>query len=283
MKQAILLLLLASMVTINAATPYERNKKRGDRDVAVVGKDVPQDASGKPSSVIRDRIEATTVERADKYKETQVRRMERELILQEIFDTDILMQPITRIIRAIDTIGVTPEYITTILFPHNMTILEAQASFETALLERKHNLLRFRPSRNVFASGNIVITLTDGNKNYEMTIIVNRYFQKDCHVDKNEYICKKMRKRWPEAKDTKSYAYAFNNLSIYYRYINAKILDPLDTIAEYEKLKKKPLSIPQDGGYDVFVYRGVSYKIIRDDTHGDIYYRAHQYRVVVGG
>jgi hypothetical protein len=246
------------------------------------GTDIPRSEGFKQRDVARSRFELSTVEKQAAYKEAQIRKIQRQLILSEIFDTDILMQPITRVIRAIDTIGITPEYITTILMPSNITIMEAQASFDAALLERKQNLLRLRPKRKGFASGNIVLTLSDGNKNYEMTIIVNRYYQQDCQINDGGYICKKMRQVWTQDKNSKSYAYAFNNLSLYYHYISPSILDPLDAIAEYEKLKKKRLNIKSDGDFDMFVFRGISYKIIRDDTHGDIYYRAHKYRVIIG-
>jgi len=247
-----------------------------------VGIDISIDPSGVPVQLQRDRIEMNTVKNADLYKESQIKRMQRGLVLSEIFDPDILMQPITRVIRAIDSIGVTPEYITTILFPHEMEIKDAKTSFDAPLLEFNKNLLRFRPNQKNFHAGNMVITLSDGQKNYEMSIQVSRYYQKDCTVKNEQYICWKMKKDWTKSKSSKAYPYAYNNLSVYYTYKNANILDPMDIISIYEKLKGHPLNLQKDGDFDVVTYDGISYRIIRDDTFGEIYYRAHKYRVKVG-
>ena len=247
-----------------------------------VGIDVSIDPSGVPPQLQRDRIEMNTVKNADIYKESQIKRMQRNMVLSEIFDPDVLMQPVTRVIRAIDSIGVTPEYITTILFPHEMEIKDAKTSFDAPLLEFNKNLLRFRPNQANFHAGNMVITLSDGQKNYEMSIQVSRYYQKDCTVKSEQYICWKMKKDWTKSKSSKAYPYAYNNLSVYYTYKNAKILDPMDIISIYEKLKGHPLNLKKDGDFDVLTYDNISYRIIRDDTFGEIYYRAHKYRVKVG-
>jgi len=247
-----------------------------------VGIDVSVDPSGVPVQIQRDRIEMNTVKNADLYKESQIKRTQRKMVLSEIFDPDVLMQPVTRVIRAIDSIGVTPEYITTILFPNEMEIQDAKTSFDAPLLEFNKNLLRFRPNQETFHAGNMVITLSDGQKNYEMSIQISRYYQKDCTVKNDQYICWKMRKDWTKSKSSKAYPYAYNNLSIYYTYKNAKILEPMDIISIYEKLKGHPLDLKKDGDFDVVMYDNISYRIIRDDTFGEIYYRAHKYRVKVG-
>ena len=247
-----------------------------------VGRDIPVDPSGIPTRIQRNRIEMDTVDNAEYYKESQMKRTQRKMILSEIFDPDVLMQPITRVIRAVDSIGVTPEYITTILFPDKMEIKDAKTSFDAPLFEFNKNLLRFRPNQDTFHAGNMVITLSDGEKNYEMSIQVSRYFQKDCTVEGNQYVCWKMKKDWTKSKSSKAYPYAYNNLSLYYKYKNAKILEPMDVISIYEKLKGYPLNLKRDGDFDVVTYDDISYRIIRDDTFGEIYYRAHKYRVKVG-
>jgi hypothetical protein len=247
-----------------------------------IGIDVSIDPSGVPVQLQRDRIEMNTVQNADLYKESQIKRTKRKMILSEIFDPDVLMQPVTRVIRAIDSIGVTPEYITTILFPHEMEIKDAKTSFDAPLLEFNKNLLRFRPNQESFHAGNMVISLSDGQRNYEMSIQISRYYQKDCTVKNDQYICWKMKRDWTKSKSSKAYPYAYNNLSIYYTYKNAKILDSMDIISLYEKLKGHPLNLKTNGDFDVITYDGISYRIIRDDTFGEIYYRAHKYRVKVG-
>lgn len=271
-----MLLLVAIGTSTYAKKPSNKNEN------IEIGIDIPRSSSATSRKIQRSRVEAQTVDNAKAYKEAQIRRTQRRLILSEIFDPDVLMQPIIRVIRPIDTIGVTPEYITTILFPNSMEIKDAKTSFGAPLLEFNRNLLRFRPDSKTFHAGNMVITLSDGRKNYEMSIQVSRYYQRDCTVKDNQYLCWKMRKAWTKGKNNKAYAYAYNNLSIYYVYKNAKILDPLDVISIYEKLKSHPLNLRRDGDYDVIQYDGMSYRIIRDDTFGDIYYRAHTYRIKVG-
>ena len=271
------------MLCVLAIASVAEARQRVDvENVPQVGIDISVDPSGVPAELQRDRIEMNTVKNADLYKEIQIKRRQRNLVLAEMFDPDILMQPVVRVIRAIDSIGVTPGYITTILFPNEMEIKDAKTSFDAPLLEFKNNLLRFRPNAKTFYAGNMVITLSDGQKNYEMSIQVSRYYQKDCTVKNDQYVCWKMKKEWTKSKSSKAYPYAYNNLSVYYTYKNAKILEPLDIISIYEKLKGHPLSLKKDGDFDVVMYDGISYRIIRDDTFGEIYYRAHKYRVKVG-
>lgn len=270
------------LYTMIITTVLEARQNPQTVNTPQVGIDISIDPSGVPVQLQRDRIEMNTVKNADIYKESQIKRMQRNMVLSEIFDPDVLMQPVTRVIRAIDSIGVTPEYITTILFPHEMEIKDAKTSFDAPLLEFNKNLLRFRPNQKNFHAGNMVITLSDGQKNYEMSIQVSRYYQKDCTVKSEQYICWKMKKDWTKSKSSKAYPYAYNNLSVYYTYKNAKILDPMDIISIYEKLKGHPLNLKKDGDFDVLTYDGISYRIIRDDTFGEIYYRAHKYRVKVG-
>jgi len=264
------------------ATILHAKQSLKTEDLPQVGVDVPKDPSGVPLGIQRNRLEANTIENQALYKEMQIKRTQREMILSEIFDPDILMQPITRVIRAIDSIGVTPEYITTILFPSNMEIKDAKSSFNAPLFEFNRNLLRFRPDAKSFFAGNMVITLSDGTKNYEMSIHVSRYYQRDCTIEKDQYVCWKMHKEWKKNKSTKAYPYAYNNLSLYYTYKNAKILDNMDVISIYEKLKGQVLNLQRNGDFDVIQYDGVSYRIIRDDTFGDIHYRAHIYRIKIG-
>jgi len=270
------------LYTMIITTVLEARQNPQTVNTPQVGIDISIDPSGVPVQLQRDRIEMNTVKNADIYKESQIKRMQRNMVLSEIFDPDVLMQPVTRVIRAIDSIGVTPEYITTILFPHEMEIKDAKTSFDAPLLEFNKNLLRFRPNQANFHAGNMVITLSDGQKNYEMSIQVSRYYQKDCTVKSEQYICWKMKKDWTKSKSSKAYPYAYNNLSVYYTYKNAKILDPMDIISIYEKLKGHPLNLKKDGDFDVLTYDNISYRIIRDDTFGEIYYRAHKYRVKVG-
>jgi len=187
------------------------------------------------------------------------------------------MTPITRLIRAVDSIGVSPTYITTIMLPPNMKIVNVQASFSAQILEFHKNMLRFRPNEK-FVTGNIIITMTDNSKNYTMTIFVNRYFQKDCKINKNSYICKRITGEYSDSKDSKRYKYTYDNLSAMYVYKNPIKVDSLNAMALYEKLKGR-LHLVREQDYVMFNYRGITYKIIKDNKFGDVYYRGNKYRV----
>lgn len=212
------------------------------------------------------------------YKEAQVREEDRKLILGEVFDVQILMNPVKRVIRAVDSIGVSPTYITTIYFPQNMKIVNIQASFSTQILEYHQNMMRFRPKTD-FYTGNMIITMTDGSKNYAMTIFVNKYFQKDCLVDKNSYVCRRITGMFKDSKGTKRYKYSYDNLASVYMYKNPVKVDPLVAISLYERLKGR-LHIVREKDYVEFIYKDISYKIIKDSKFGTVYYRGAKYRVI---
>lgn len=251
------------------------NEERGMQ----TGADIPRGTHAK-KMVERNRIEYSTVDNAPLYKEAQVRRYERRRILNEVFDPAILMTPVKRVIRPIDTIGISPTYITQIVFPDNMTISDAVSSFNCATFGFNKNLLRVRPTSRDFYSGNIVLTLTDGTKNYAMTIFVDRYYQKDCKIDNGEYICKKAR---PVSESDEGYKYSYNNLSTFYVYGNPKRIDDMEAFLIYERLTQKTLDIKNDGDMVTFKYDGIFYDIIRDDRKGKISYRGKTYRVVPRG
>ena len=218
-----------------------------------------------------------TVEKQKLYKEAQVRENDRKLILSEAFDAEILMNPVKRIIRAIDSIGVSPTYITTVMYPQGMKIVDVQASFSTQILEYKENMFRFRPNNN-FSTGNMIITMTDGSKNYPMQLFVNRYYQKDCMIDSNSYICRKITGVFKNSKSSRKYKYTYDNLSTMYVYKNPIKVDSLKAVSLYEKLKGR-LNINREKDFVEFLYRGISYKIIKDSKFGTIFYRGSKYRV----
>ena len=238
---------------------------------------VPMTNSGVPNRILRNRVEMNTPNQQELYKEAQAREEDRKLILGGIFDVQIMMNPVKRLIRAVDSIGVSPIYITTIYFPENMKIINIQASFSTQILEYHQNMMRFRPNDD-FYTGNMIITMTDGNKNYAMTIFVNRYFQKDCFVKKNSYICRKITGIFKDSKATKKYKYSYDNLASVFIYKNPIKVAPLVAMGLYEKLKGR-LHIARENDYVEFIYKGISYKIIKDSKFGTVFYRGSKYRV----
>lgn len=257
------------------------------------GIDIPKNTGATNQDIVRNRVEMSTVDNASVYKEMQIRRKDREKVLNEVFDPSILMTPVKRTIRPIDTVGISPTYITQIIFPDNMNIQNATASFACHILDYSRNLLRLRPDTETFFSGNIVLTLTDGKKNYAMTVFAERYYQEDCRVDKGEYICRKERvssippsspsPNLPSANGDSGYAYAYNNLSTFYVYTNPKKIDEMEAFLLYENLSGQILDIENNNETVTFKYEGVYYDIIRDDISGTISYRGKQYRVVPKG
>ncbi|HHO42565.1 MAG TPA: hypothetical protein ENN12_04315 [Epsilonproteobacteria bacterium] len=277
---------------IEAQDYSSRNNTQNNRMMAQ-GIEVPKNTGAINQEVVRNRFEMSTTENAKAYKEAQIRKTDRMRILNEVFDPAILMAPVKRTIRPVDTIGISPTYISQIVFPDTMKIQDATASFACHVLEYSRNLLRIRPDANTFFSGNIVLTLTDGKKNYAMTIFAERYFQEDCRIDNGEYICRKKRglattsqvqmqeQRSPTDED--AYAYAYNNLSSFYVYTNPKKIDDMEAFLLYERLSGKVLDIEEENGQVTFKYEGIYYIIIRDEISGTISYRGKQYRVVPRG
>lgn len=249
----------------------------------IQGVDIPVDTNP-DKTVVRDRVELDTGKNASAYKEAQYKAMERNRVLNEVFDPMILMTPVVRVIRPIDAIGISPAYITQIILPDEMIITDIVSSFETKILESKNNNLRIRPNAQTFFAGNLVLSLTDGTKNYTMNIFVERYYRDECEEDnqENKYICRK--KREIGLKNESKYSYSYNNMSTLYKYVNPEPIDDMEVIALYERLNGKSLHIEGNGDMEVVNYQGISYTITRDDEFGSyeggIMYRGIGYRVM---
>ncbi|CAA6806899.1 MAG: Unknown protein [uncultured Sulfurovum sp.] len=259
---------------------YRPVKSSDNNDKGFIqGVDVTRNPRRSPSDDFTDRarLEMNTVANSEQYKETQIRRNQRKKILNEVFDISILMQPTKRIIRPVDMIGISPAYITQIVFPETMKITDVISSFNASVLKHSKNLLWIRPNSNTFFSGNIILTLTDGNKNYSMTIFAERYFQKDCTISDGGYLCKK--RNITSAAES---SYSLNNLSTLYVYTNPQKIDDMKAIIMYEKLVRRQLDIKEQGDRVSFNYKGLGYSIVRDDMSGSIFYRGKRYRVEIG-
>lgn len=246
------------------------------------GQHIPVD-SYPNKQVVRDRVELNTGANAHQYKEIQYKQMERDRVLNEIFDPLILMTPVERTIRPIDVIGISPAYITQIVFPAEFIVTDHVASFATSLFEAEKNIVRIRPDINTFFAGNMVLTLSDGRKNYTMSIFAERYYSNECKEDASEksYICRK--KREVGLQNTSKYTYAYNNLSTLYRYTNPVPIDDMAVIALYERMNGRLLHIRENGEAVSLSYEGINYTITRDDRFGSfeggIMYRGVGYRV----
>ncbi len=266
-----------------SAMAEQRDNNPQDKNAYVQGVDVPL-STNPNKSVLRDRTELDTGKNARDYKTAQYKSMERDRVLNEIFDPLVLMTPIERVIRPIDSIGISPAYITQIIFPADIVITDMVTSFEVKILESNRNILRIRPDAKTFFAGNIVLTLTDGSKNYTMNIFAERYYKDECREDnqENNYICR--RKKEVGLSNDSEYTYTYNNLSTLYRYVNPAPIDDMEVIGLYERLNGKSLHIESNGGTVTINYQGIAYTITRDDKFGSfeggIMYRGVGYRVM---
>jgi len=275
------LLLLGAFTEASFAERGNQNYGDGRQTHYENGVNVP--VTTEPNKhLVRDRLEMDTGKNAESYKTTQYKRMERKRVLNEIFDPMVLMTPIVRTIRPIDTIGISPAYITQILFPEDMIITDIVASFDMKIFESNKNILRLRPDAQTFYAGNIVVSMSDGNKNYTMSIFVERYYSADCREDEEEksYIC---RKKKIGLDNSSKYKFSYNNLSTMYQYINPSPIDDMMVIALYERMMGKTLFIKENGTSVSISYEGIEYLITRDDRFGSyeggIMYRGIGYRV----
>jgi len=277
MIKILLMMTLAIEVAFSATTNYQNNNKSGQ---LLEGVDIPVDKIPQ-KKVVRDRFEIKTGKRSSAYKDTQFKQHERVKVLNEVFDPMILMTPVVRTIRSVDSIGISPAFLTQILFPHEMSITGTNVSFETALLKHSANSLLIQPKADTFFMGNVIVYLTDGKKNYMSTIFMERYYRDDCEEDKesSSYVCRRKRERSGGASGSGKYAYVYNNLSAVYQYIEPKKLGDLEALFYYEKMNRKLLNIKKEGEFVLMNYDGVLYRITRDEVNGGIMYRNKMYRV----
>lgn len=288
LNKILILLVMGSSVSI--AEPQANRGRGGNQQEPsynkgiIQGIDIPVSPSAQNLRVERNRLEMGTAKKAKMYKNTQIKRIEREKILAEVFDPAILMKPISRVIRSIDTVGLSPLYISQIVMPEQMVITDAKASFSCSILEFSNNLMRIKPDEKTFFAGNIVLTMTDGRKNYTMTVFAERYYQQDCKIDAGQYICRRGNQVFTSDKaGTGDYTYTYNNLSTFYVYTNPAKIGDMEAIIMYEKLQQKLLNISRDGDYVSFEYRGIFYDIKRDDSFGKINYRGKKYTILPRG
>jgi len=284
--------LLAESYTYNNTNNNNQQRVSRNNGSYVEGTSIPKAQNSKQylyPAVVRDRFEMATGELSQTYKDKDSGIIMRKRVLSGSFDNQIAMKPEFRVLREIDTIKLSPNYIITIMFPKEMVILDAKPSFPFSDSDFDKNVLKIKP-KSTFYDGNIAISLSDGKKNIYMTILASRYFQnneeeesylkkiKKLNVSIANKLERKAEKRKKEGfKD--GYAYAKEHLSLIVKYIYPQILLDNEAMLLYERMTKtKGIDIP-NGEYVSFLYNGVTYKIIRDDVQGTLIYGEKAYRV----
>jgi len=266
--------------------PQNNHRNNQDNGQYQIGKELPDVKNTNRylyPAIHRDRIEMGTVKRHKSYKDVQAQDHFRKKVLDGSFDMDVSMKPEYRLLRDVDEIMLTPHYVFGIFLPDEMIITDAKASFQCNIKEFKNNMIRIQPKSN-FYSGNLSITYTDGNKNLYMTIKFKRYFQNRAEIadyirdvkKSSPSIAASLERKYSAVND---YAYAKEGISLIYKYILPTVISDTEAIKLYERMtKKKGINI-EDGDFVSFIYDGVTYRIIRDDTQGRLIYGNKAYRV----
>jgi hypothetical protein len=208
-----------------------------------------------PPSVQKERFELNLNKNIVEDLQKKVKR--KQSLLDGTLDIAVIQKPIYRAMKTIDTLYLHSNFITTIMFPKNIVIKTAGASFSTNEFSFSQNILLLQPTNNA-RNGNIVFSLSDGKRNYMMTIFVKQYFGKEkCKVENGNYKC------------------ADDYLATIIKYIQSKKLTvdfQLQLLEDYLKLNKlKKLTIPNNLGYKVLQKGKETYYIIRDDEFGTIF------------
>ena len=240
-----------------------QNKKQSGY---VIGKDLPYSDLPVPDFIKRVRFELNSDSLEEFYDLIRNKIQKRQKILKNTWSVSVLMKPDKRYFKNVDHLYLTTAYITQIIFPQNMKITNAVASFATTFFDFSSNELRIRPSKD-FVDGNIVVHLSDGNKNYTINILTDNYIQKNCKIENSRLSCKK------------KYSGAYENVAVIYSYSLKQPISDLEIIKLYEKLYKTRLNIKKDGDFVSFVYKDVTYYIYRDDTFGNVFYNGKKYRI----
>ncbi|MBD3822994.1 MAG: hypothetical protein IE916_00600 [Epsilonproteobacteria bacterium] len=214
------------------------------------------------SNLIRNRFEMDLDK--DVAREVTQKRDEFQRTMHRTEGLEMLMTPLEKPFKSIDSLEVTSEFTTTVFFPDRYKITGALPSEELDRLEHSANILTIKPKRN-FLEGNIFVALTDGQKNTGMTINLYRHLPNRPNPDAyssplaegNQYI---------------------STMIIYIDKPNVpyeEILDAYFTLAECDP----SLIFTEDGVFDVLIYQNVPFYIIRDDKFGFISLNDINYRI----
>lgn len=188
-------------------------------------------------------------------------------LLNETLNLDYMMTPEVRPFKSTDTIFIHPNHITTIVLPVDIQLKVAKASFPTDVFDLNENSVLIKPGRD-FSTGNIVITATNLKENFIFNILVRKietsivFFDSDYH----------------------KYLIEDNYLSLIYQYERKTIDDKFNVIQNYLKInniKSYDLDkiFTKEGDFDMVIFKGVTYYIIRDSRFGNINYGNIDFRV----
>ena len=218
-------------------------------------------------TILRDRFELNLD--IPSTKTVYSRKKRYESAMNGTLDLHILQEPILKPIQNTDMLYVHPKFLTTILFPDSLKITFARASFNPNVFEYSENMIMIQPGKK-FDEGNIVVTLTDKNRNYMVNIVLQKF-------DANMVMYDNYFKRY--ASKDKTY------LSIYYRYIlppkysKVKLLQYYMKLSGLQKGKDMKRRFPKNGDSDSFVVQGIPFYITRDDKFGDVEFENLSFRI----
>lgn len=188
-------------------------------------------------------------------------------MLNETLNLDYMMDVSTRPFKTIDTLYVHPNHITTIVLPEDLELKTGKSSFKTDLFELNENSILIKPNRD-FSTGNIVITATNKKENYIMNIILKKIEKSIVSFD----------------SDYNKYLIEDNYLSLIYKYERKNIVDKFEILQKYIKLNKiSPNDLERifsvEGSYDMMMFDGITYYIIRDERLGTLNYADINFRI----
>jgi len=271
--------LLASLATLSVLLAQEQmngydSNGQNEENQFVVGKDIPYTMSPERNFIKRYRFEIDADKFYYLYDIIRKKMNDRKRILQGDYDISVLMRPSKRLFKSIDHIFLTTNYISQIVMPKEMKITDAVASFPTTLFDFSENELRLRPKKD-FASGNIILHVSDGVKNYTVNLLAENYLQKKCEYIKGVLYCENVRTKTTPPK----YKYANESVSLIYQYSKIKPLSDIEAIHLYKTLYGKDLNIKRNGDFVAFDYKGISYFIYRNDKFGNVFYKGKRYIV----
>lgn len=192
----------------------------------------------------------------------QQRRYQR--ITSGIHDVAFLQKPIVKPFSAIDTIYVTTEYATTIVFPKGMSIQYAQSGTAFAINKFDQNVFIIQPNRD-FQGTNIVVGLSDGKSNYVANIMVEKYLPGNIVKDNVE----------------ERYLSCGEYISTMITYINPPKIKPIEVLKRYFALFGETAirNFKKNGSFDVITIGSMPFYIIRDERGGSIVYRDINFRI----
>ncbi|WP_152633050.1 hypothetical protein [Aliarcobacter butzleri] len=188
-------------------------------------------------------------------------------LLSETLNIDYMMTPEVRPFKTTDTIFVHPHHITTIVLPVDIELKVAKASFPTDVFDLNENSILIKPGRE-FHTGNIVVTATNKNENFIFNILIKKIETSFVHFD----------------SDYNKYLIEDNYLSLIYQYERKNLDDKFNVLQNYLKtnnIKSDDLSriFTNEGDYDMLMFKGVTYYIIKDSRFGNINYGDVDFRV----